>query len=212
MRDAVTCGEFETLMVCYSPIDTEGVGPDILPLAAEHDVGLIAMKALSGGMLVSEGFEDGKRPADEDPLVTKVLRFVLTNECVNCVIPGMRNAGEVRQNARVGETFSHMTEEETAELVKAIAARGRTYRYGQLCLQCGYCRPCPQGIDIPAVFRARMIAESYPEHLREEGYRLFESLEVGPEACTECEKCVENCPAGIDIPTRLQESAEVLTR
>ncbi len=210
MRDAITCGEFETIMVCYSPIDTEGVGPDILPLAGDHDVGVIVMKALSGGMLVSEGFEEGRRPADEDPLVTAVLRYVLSNECVSCVIPGMRNAGEVRQNARVGAGFQEMDDKERADLVGAIAAKGRTYRYGQQCLQCGYCQPCPQGIDIPAVFRAQMTVKSYPEHLQRQGYDLFESLEVDPEECMECGQCAEKCPAGISVPEQLQDAAAAL--
>jgi ferredoxin len=39
---------------------------------------------------------------------------------------------------------------------------------------------------------------------------IYRSLDVSPEACTECESCVEVCPAGIRIPQRLREAVELL--
>ena len=134
MRQAITCQEFESIMVCYSPIDTEHVAPEILPLAAQHGLGVIVMKALSGGMLVSEGFEKGNRSGEEDPLVSKCLQYVLSHSAVGCVIPGMRNLGELRQNVRVGEEFEPMDATEQAELIRMIGRTKKSFRYGQVCL------------------------------------------------------------------------------
>lgn len=210
MRQAISCQEFETIMVCYSPIDTEHVGPEIIPMAAQKGLGVIIMKALSGGMLVSEGFEQGNRAGDEDPLVGKCLKFVLSNSAVSCVIPGMRNLGELRQNVRVGQEFQPMDEKEQAELISMIGRTKKSFRYGQVCLQCGYCQPCPQGINIPETMRALMIVESYPDDLKEQGYQAYSSLEVKADACVECRACVGKCPAGIDIPKRLETAHELM--
>lgn len=210
MRDAVACGEFETIMLFYCPPDTEGVAPEILPLVAESGMGMIAMKALSGGMLVSEGFEDGRRAGDEDPLVSACLRFVLSHPAVDVVIPGMRNVHEVRQNARVGAEFAPMDDAERDALIRNIADKGASLRYGQECLQCGYCLPCPQGVPIPDVLRAHMMAERYPEPLQDLGREAYAKLDTKPDACVECGECSPRCPAGLDIPRRLREAKETL--
>ena len=43
-------------------------------------------------------------------------------------------------------------------MLRVVGELGKAYRYGQLCLRCGYCQPCPQGIDAPAIFRAAEMA------------------------------------------------------
>jgi predicted aldo/keto reductase-like oxidoreductase len=208
MKQAIECGEFETLMVCYSAIDAEHVGPEILPLAGAKGMGVIIMKSLSGGMLVSRGFEEGRRAGEEDPLVTQCLRYVLTNKNVSCVIPGMRNAAEVRQNVRVGKEFSPMSDAELGDLVRTLGSMGKAYRYGQVCLQCGYCQPCPEGVKAPEIFRAQMMAESYPDPLQRMGFEAYEALEIKADGCIQCRKCVGKCPAGLDVPEKLKEARE----
>jgi len=210
MRQAIESGEFDTIMVTYSPLDTEHVGPEILPLAAEKGMGVIIMKSLGGGLLVSEGFEEGRRGGPEDPLVTRCLRFVLGAEVVSCVIPGMRNADEVRQNVRVGEEFKRLSDDEFRELIQTIGRKRMPFRYDQVCLQCGYCQPCPEGVNVPEIFRAHMIVASYPDDLKERGRRLYESLDVKADGCVECRECVEKCPAGLDVPERLKEARRAI--
>ena len=212
MRQAIECGEFDTIMLTHSPLDTEHVGPEILPLAAEKGIGLIIMKALGGGLLVSEGFEEGRRAGREDPLVTRCLRFVLGAQGVSCVIPGMRNADEVRQNVRVGEEFKPLSDDEFRELIQTIGRKRMPFRYDQMCLQCGYCQPCPQGVNVPEIFRAHMMVVSYPDDQKEKGRRLYDSLDVKVDDCVECRTCVEKCPAGLDVPERLKDARRAIEK
>ncbi len=209
MRMAIESGEFETIMLAYNPLDPEGVEREgILRLAKEHGMGVIAMKPLSGGQLVTPETELGKR-AGGDPVAIGSLRYVLSNECVDTVIPGMRRLWELEDNVSVAD-MPPMSEEEKAELFRLIGRLGKSFRYGQVCLRCGYCLPCPRGIPIPDVFRAYDIYTGYPEEVRDLGLRLYESLEVKPDACVECRRCASRCPAGIDIPARLREVARVM--
>jgi len=206
MKAAIESDEFETIMVAYSPLDQEGVGEEILPLAKEHDMGVVIMKPLSGGLLSLPEHE--REELGKDPIASGSLRFIVSNENVTLAIPGMTNMREVEGNASVGD-MPRMSQDEAAELLKSIGKLGKEYRYGQVCLRCGYCQPCPEGIVIPTVFRALDMYRSYPESLKHLGVELYASLEVKADACEECEQCMEKCPAGLNIPEMLKEVVEI---
>lgn len=205
MRAAVKSGEFETIMLAYSPLDQEGVGIEILPLAKERGMGIIAMKPLSGGLLCLP--EPEREKLGKDPIVTGSLKFVLSNENVTLAIPGMQRMLEVEENVPIGD-MPEMSADEEAELLKSMGSMGKEYRYGQTCLRCGYCQPCPQDVTMPTIFRALDMYRNYPESLKYLGSELYESLEVKADECVECEECLEKCPAGLSIPEMLKEVVE----
>jgi len=209
MRKAIASGEFETILLAYSPIDSENVA-NILPLAKEQDMGTIIMKALSGGQMVypKEARKAGLGGADA--LVAGALRWVLSDPNVDCVIPGMQAVHEVEENAALADPFVPLTDEERKELVGLLGEFGGQYRYDQRCLRCGYCQPCPQGVNIPVIFQAASIVRGYPDDLKHIGYEMYQALEVGAQACVECEECLEKCPARLPIPEMLKEARELL--
>ncbi|HID10448.1 MAG TPA: hypothetical protein EYP17_04000 [Candidatus Latescibacteria bacterium] len=88
-----------------------------------------------------------------------------------------------------------LSEEEKDALVRKIGSLGKAFRYGQRCLRCRYCQPCPQGIVIPEVFRAWDMCRDYPGDFKYLGLELYRGLDVKPDACVECRECVEKCPA-----------------
>ena len=207
MKAAIKSDEFETIMIAYSPLDQEGVGEEILPMAREQDMGVIIMKPLSGGLLcLPEHEREKSRP---DPIASGSLRFIVSNENVTMAIPGMTKIREVEENAAAG-AMTRMSEDDTAELLRYIGMLRKEFRYGQVCLRCGYCQPCPQGIAIPTAFRALDMYRNYPGNLKHLGSELYASLEVGADACEECRQCMEKCPAGLNIPEKLKEVVEAL--
>ena len=210
MRRAIECGEYETVMLCYNPMDSEGVAP-FLPLAREHGVGTIIMKALSGGMIPypAEAREAGL--GGPDALVAGSLRWVLSHPCVDVVIPGMRAVHEVEENVAVASPFTPLADEERDELRRRLASRGASYRYDQQCLRCEYCLPCPRGVKPPEVFKAVQMVAAYPDPLKHMGYDLYEQMDVKADACAACGVCVERCPVGLDIPRLLGEAHQVLS-
>jgi hypothetical protein len=204
IRRAIESDLFETIMLAYNPLDEEGTGPDLIPLAAKHDMGVIIMKPLSGGLLVSP--PNSARVDGLDPVVAGTLRGIAANPHVTSVIPGMVSPLQVEENYRAVTTYQDFGEAARRKLFETIAALRKELRYGQLCLSCGYCAPCRQGIDIPKVFRALYMHQSYPEDQRFMGRELYDELAVPPDACEECSECVERCPAGIAIPDRMKEA------
>lgn len=209
MRRAVESGEFETIMLCYNPVDSERVAP-ILPLARERGMGTIIMKALSGGRIAypQEAREAGL--GGPDALVAGSLRWVLSDPSVDVVIPGMQAVHEVEENVALADPFTPLSEAERRELVERMGRRRCALRYDQQCLRCGYCLPCPNEINIPEVFRAAQMAAGYPDNLKHMGFDLYEELEPQADACVECGACVEKCPAGLDIPALLKQAHELL--
>jgi predicted aldo/keto reductase-like oxidoreductase len=206
MRSAITSGEFETIMLAYSSLDQEGVEEEILPMAKAHNMGVVIMKPLSGGLLCLP--EPERKGLDRDPIATGSLRYVTSNENVTLAIPGMQKMWEVEENVPIGD-MPAMTEEEKTELIESMGAMKKEYRYGQVCLRCGYCQPCPQGVVAPTIFRALDMYRSYPENLRYLGAELYMSLEIKADECVECEQCLEKCPAGLNIPEMLKEAVNI---
>lgn len=104
-----------------------------------------------------------------------------------------------------GNMDEPISDEEVAQLVRDIGSLGKELRYGQRCLRCGYCQPCPQGIVIPDAFRSADMYRGYGESLKYMGLDLYESLAPRPDVCEECGRCVKKCPAGLDIPGKLKD-------
>jgi hypothetical protein len=204
VRRAITDGIWETIMLAWNPLDEEGMGGEMIPLAAEHDMGVIIMKPLSGGALTSP---PGTAKVDSmDPVVAGTLRAIAAHPHVTAVIPGMISVEQVDENFKAITTADQWDAEARQDLVARIAAMKKEMRYGQLCLGCGYCLPCSHEIEIPRVFRALYMHRQYPEDQRPMGKELYDSLGMPADACAGCGECVERCPAGIDIPERMKEA------
>ena len=209
MRKAIASGEFETLMLCYNPLDSEDVA-EILPLARERDMGTIIMKALSGGQIAYPKDQRQAGLGGQDALVAGSLRWVLSDPNVDIVIPGMQTVEEVEENAALMMPFEPLSDDERSDLLRRLADFSGSYRYQQKCLRCGYCQPCPQDVPVPDVFKAAQMVANYPDDLKHMGYELYEGLATDASACVACGVCLEKCPAGLEIPELLAEAHEML--
>jgi len=206
IRRAIEDDIWETIMLAWNPLDEEEVG-ELIPLAAEHELGVIVMKPLCGGALVSPPGtpkEDGM-----DPVVAGSLRSIAANPDITTVIPGMISVEQVDENYRAVTKAARFDERARWELFQRIAAMKQDPRYGQLCLGCGYCLPCNQRIEIPRVFRALYLHRQCSEDQRRMARDLYETLAMPADACTGCDECAARCPAGIDIAARMKEAAKV---
>ncbi len=209
MRESIQSGMFETIMLCYSPVDAEDVAEEILPMAKDADMGTIIMKALSGGTLAYPKEDRKAGLGGEDAVVAGSLRFVMQNPNCDMVIPGMQAVHEVEENVAVAENFEPLTEDEERDLMSRIATLPGELRYGQTCLQCGYCMPCTVGINIPEVLKALRMKRSYDEGLDHVAEEIWSGLDTTPDECVQCGECEEKCPAGIDIMDRMEAAAEL---
>jgi predicted aldo/keto reductase-like oxidoreductase len=213
MKAAINSDEFEVILLPHSIINQEGVEEEVIPMAKEHDMGIVIMKPFSDGLLISNMSAEERQRADYDPIAHGSLRFVASNKNISVVIPGMRNVKEVQENAAVGNMAKPFSDEELKELLADIGKLGREYRYGQTCLmRCKYCEDvCPENIKISKVYRAVVMAVGYPDNLKSMGAELYNSLDVKPSACTECQKCLDVCPANLSIIEQMKKATSMFS-
>ena len=74
------------------------------------------------------------------------------------------------------------------------------------CTACGYCMPCPSGVNIPGCFD---YFNNHHMYGKEENYRFLATGQRAS-ACTECGACEEHCPQSLPIPELLKNVKALL--
>ena len=203
MRRAIDSGAFAALMIAYSAFDEDRLAADLLPMAHEMKVGLIAMKPLAGGRLADQSLNRHKRFIRGESLAQISLRYVLSNAHITCAIPGMMELHELDENLEVGIEPKELEVVEIRELMKIVGEAGKGF-----CRNCGYCLPCPEGVPISDILRFEGYYILYG--LKDWAREQYQSLAVKADACTGCEQCMELCPYGVRIPKKLEAAHRIL--
>ena len=178
-----------------------------------HSKGLpvIIMEPLRGGKLVNRLPQDALSAFSEHPVSRTpaqwAFRWLWNQEEVTCVLSGMNSMEMLRENvqtasdAKIGE----MGAEEEEMFQKVGAAINAKLKVG--CTGCGYCMPCPKGVDIPGAFAAynRMASEGKFAGLREHFMcSAARQDSTAASLCVGCGKCESHCPQGISIRQELK--------
>ena len=188
-----------------------------LQYAHSKGIPVIIMEPLRGGKLVNRLPEAAKKIFAQYKVKRTpaqwALRWLWNQPEVTVVLSGMNSAEMVEDNmltASQTEVGELGPEEETMlqEVVKAINAGMKVG-----CTGCGYCMPCPKGVDIPGTFAAynRRYAEGKFGALKD--YFMCTALRKNSAAasnCIECGKCEKHCPQGIEIRKQLKNARKEL--
>ncbi len=185
---------------------------DGLILANEMGIPVIVMEPLRGGKLVTNLPEDVKKAfaecnRDRSP-AEWALRWIWNHPQVNVVLSGMSDESQVEDNIRIASEAraNSLTAEELGvfDKVKRILHE----RTKIPCTACGYCMPCPAGVDIPGCF------SHYNDKylIRDKGIRFQYYRNLGAVAaqpsyasqCKDCGKCESHCPQKISIRSELK--------
>ena len=184
-----------------------------------HAKGLpvIIMEPLRGGKLVQYLPEKAKAlfanyPVKRSPAEWG-LRWLWNQEEVTVVLSGMNSDAMVRENIRTasGVQAGELRPEEEALYAQVVKAINENTKVG--CTACGYCQPCPKGVDIPGTFAIynRWYAEDKAGAFKE--YLKCTTLRKNSTAasnCVGCGKCENHCPQGIRIRKELKEAQKAL--
>ncbi len=197
--------------------DTSQAGVEGLRAAAARGIPVVIMEPLRGGKLVDLLPEEAKKAIARNGWgwtpAQWGLRWLYDQPEVTVVLSGMNSLDMVRENVRTASDapVGSFTPEDFAlidEVKGLIRAREKVG-----CTGCGYCMPCPKGVDIPGNFRCynTMYSES-----RTTGWMQFVQT-VGltrepafASQCIRCGKCEKHCPQGLPIREKLQEADKAL--
>ncbi|MDH7570448.1 MAG: aldo/keto reductase [Armatimonadota bacterium] len=179
---AVESGLYDTLQFPLCAISSAR-DVELVERCRQRDVGFIAMKPLSGGLLTNA------RAA-----------FAFLYQYPNVVpIWGIQRMGELEELLALAKEPPALDAE-----VAAAIEKDRCELAGDFCRACGYCLPCPADIPIPMAARMGLVLRRMP-------YQQFLSPQWQEqmhrvEACKECGECRERCPYGLDVPALLRRN------
>jgi uncharacterized protein len=215
----IDTGEFAALLMQYNFLYRHNEAA--IARAAGRGMGVSVMGPIAGGRLaISAGMLRGL-PASSATVVSQMaLRFVWANPNVHTALSGMNALQQVDENAASASAFTGMSEaERTAMGVLADQNRKLEDLY---CTGCGYCQPCPNGVNIPENFRYMNWHRIWG--LTDAARTAYSAL--GPngtwtpwagritglraEECLECGECEPKCPQNIPIMAQLKDVARVL--
>ena len=171
---------FETLQYPFSYLSNDEERR-LVALCREKNIGYIAMKSLAGGLLSN---------------ARAVHAFMREQENV-VPIYGVQTMEELE------EWLALAAEDPVLDAdLRAVIEKDRAELGGQFCRSCGYCMPCPQGIEIRNCARMDMLIRRSP--WRPYFTPEWQAKMAKIEDCVECGRCKSRCPYGLDTPKVLK--------
>ena len=183
-EEAIASGLYETLQFpfCYLSSDRDIA---LVEKCKEAGMGFIAMKALSGGLITNSA-----------------AAYAFEAQYDN-VLPiwGVQREQELDEFISYIDNPPVMTQE-----LADIIAHDREELSGDFCRGCGYCMPCPAGIEINNCARMSLLLRRSPSELQltPEVQEKMKKIEN----CLHCNKCKSKCPYGLDTPALLAKNYE----
>ena len=180
-EDIANSGLYETLQFPFSYLASDR-DIALVKKCKEHDMGFIAMKGLSGGLLTNSG---------------ACMAFMSQYD----VLPiwGIQKQNELDEWLSFFDHEVTMTEE-----MKEVIEKDRNELLGEFCRGCGYCMPCTVDIQINQCARMSQMIRRAPSKFWLTDYWKEEMLKI--DSCIECGICKTRCPYELDIPELLKKN------
>ncbi len=175
------------------------------------NMGSMIMEPLRGGRLVNNIPEEIQKLWEMAEVkrtpVEWALQYLWNRDDVDCVFSGMTSLSQVKDNIRIASTEDVISDNDQ-ELIREVARTYRTY-LGNSCTRCGYCMPCPHGVDIINCLTEYNIAHMMndPKASAMQYFSLIDD-DSRADSCIDCKECLPFCTQMLDIPKELQRVHE----
>ena len=210
--------DWDFCQIQYNYLDeTSQAGVTGLKAAAARGIPVVIMEPLRGGKLVNLLPEGARKAISDNPRGWTAaqwgLRWLYNQPEVTVVLSGMNSVEMVKENVATASDSS--TGEFTEKDFKLIDEVKRLFREKEKvpCTGCGYCMPCPKGVDIPGNFLC--YNTMYLESKKSGWFQFGQTVALTREPafasqCVQCGKCEKHCPQGIPIREKLKEADKAL--
>ena len=194
--------------------DNYQAGTEGLKYAANKGMAIVIMEPLKGGRLskippisVKELWCKAgthKTPAEW------ALRWIWNHPEVTTVLSGMNSMEQITENMKTADVaLPNLLSEKDLALINNVKSQ-----YNELikvqCTSCGYCMPCPSGVNIPKNFAMLNEASMYNEYDGQSHAYHNLTLKERAVSCVECGKCETLCPQHLEIRKHLKVVNEAL--
>ncbi|MGX4598389.1 aldo/keto reductase [Faecalimicrobium sp. JNUCC 81] len=180
IEKAIESDKFTTIQFPYNIV--EGQADKAFRKANEKGIGIIVMKPLAGGAIDN---------------ATLAIKYILSKDYIDVVIPGMDSVEQVKENTKVLENLE-LTEEDNIKIEEIRKNLGKRF-----CRRCEYCLPCPVGINIPANFLLEGYYTRY--NLKDWAKQRYAASNGKANECVSCGLCETKCPYELPIREMLKD-------
>lgn len=209
--------DWEFCQVQYNYMDEHSqAGRAGVEYAYSKGIPVIIMEGLRGGRLVNLLPEAAKKRINSVEGMNPArlaFKWLYDQPEVTCVLSGMNSMEMVEENLITAEAAvpGCMTESDKQLVADVKAEIEKSIKVG--CTGCGYCMPCPKGVDIPLTFRC--YNEIYTENKRQARHEyaqctVFKKNVTSASLCVECGKCEKHCPQHLEIRKELKNAVKEL--
>lgn len=185
-KEAIESGLYETLQFPFSYLAAE-TDLELVDACKKADMGFIAMKALSGGLIQNSACAYAFMAQAQFDHVAPIWG--------------------IQRESELDEFLSYQVYPPslTGEL-KEVMEKDRKELSGDFCRGCGYCMPCPAGIEINNCARMGLLLRRSPQAswLSAEWQEKMKKIEE----CKHCGQCMKKCPYSLNTPELLAKNYE----
>jgi hypothetical protein len=214
-KEIVDAYTWDFCQIQYNYLDEKNqAGTEGLKYAFAKGLAVMIMEPLRGGNLAGRVPESIRKIWEEAPVKRSPaewgLRWVFDHPEVTVVLSGMNDEAHIDENIRVaGEAAcGSLSDAERALIGRVCDEYRRLMKVG--CTGCGYCMPCPAGVDIPGVFASYNAHALFPndrevkfQYIGRHGGLMGEKTAAG--LCRDCGKCAKACPQHLPIPALMKD-------
>lgn len=217
-ESALDAYDWDVVMIQYNYFDEYSqVSMEGIEYASSKGMGIFVMEPLKGGILA------GKMPSEAEEVFRKAnpnksnaewaLEWVLNNGNVTCLLSGMNSIEQIDENIAIARRTTPLSlsleDMETIEYVRRVIRNSLKIN----CSTCGYCMPCPQGVNIPMCMKIYnekylfeykgLINQASIDYFQYAGGVMGNASNAG--LCNGCGKCLRKCPQNLDIISELKK-------
>ncbi|MDI9436695.1 MAG: aldo/keto reductase [Euryarchaeota archaeon] len=213
-KEVVDSYQWDMCQLQYNYLDEQiQVGKEGLEYAAEKGIGTVIMEPLKGGALANyvppevkklwEGFN--RTPAEW------AFRYLWNIPQIHVVLSGMNTMEQLMENLKIAEEGHPDSLSPQENEVMQQVKQAYKDKIAVECSSCGYCMPCPSGINIPQCLsylnQAAMLNDI--SNIKSQYYFMLKDTEHASK-CLECGLCEEMCSQKLPIREKLKEVKETL--
>ncbi|MEY8001345.1 aldo/keto reductase [Clostridium sp. Mt-5] len=204
-KEIVDYYDWSFCQIQYNYLDEDfQAGTEGLKYASQKGLGVTIMEPLRGGKLVNNLPEEAKATFNKSDVKRTpsewALKWVWNHPEVKVVLSGMNAMDQVTENIKIAsETEANSLTEKELKIIDEVKNIIKE-KVKVSCTACGYCMPCPSGVNIPGCFNAY---NNYGMFGKDDTYNFIPSDQKASN-CVECGGCETHCPQNISIRKELK--------
>ncbi len=199
----------EVMLFSYNLLSTS-MAP-VIAKAHENGIGTIIMNPVGGGKLTEQSpvLLDIVEKVGCKSIPDMAIRYIASNPNIDSMINGIRNISEVDDT--IASVKAGPLTDEQMKVIDDFQTSIAKVRDEGFCTGCGYCMPCPEGIEIPR-FMSLVFDYKVWQFKNDSMNRYGWYPEPKPDACIRCGQCEEKCTQKLNIMDDMEWAAATLAR